>query len=84
MARKAQEFDGDQVELVGSVEKVETFASKGGGLTIKLQTGGDEDGSVAAGLITNLQRRAQVRFQFTSQMPDPPEGDERAQLALDV
>ena len=57
------EFSGDRIELTGSVEAVNTFNAKGGGLNVKLQV--NDDPESAAALVKNRQRIARVTFEFS-------------------
>jgi len=50
------------VEITGSIEKLETFSSKGGGYTLKIQT--SEDDATMAHFLGKTQRVADITFSF--------------------
>jgi hypothetical protein len=52
----------ERVEFRGTVEKVSTFSSKGGGLELKVQT--PHDGEIGAVLLDNVQRPATITVVF--------------------
>lgn len=78
-------YNGDKVVVDASVTKVTTFASKGGGLTVSVET--SDDPNTAAALIKNRGKVARITFEFSnhSAHEDQDEKHEQAQgrLALD-
>ena len=56
-------FDAGAVEVTGQITKLETFESKGGGLTIKVQLHDDPD--VAAMIVKNRGNIAQFKIAFS-------------------
>lgn len=68
----------EKVSFRGTVEKVSTFSSKGGGIELKVQT--PHESEIGAALIDNVQRPATIEIRFD----EPQEDDEDdGQLALD-
>lgn len=57
-----------EVQFRGTVEKVSTFASKGGGLDLKVQT--PHDGEIGAVLLDNVQRAATITISFDERDDD--------------
>ena len=55
-----------QINFRGTVEKVSTFASKGGGLDLKVQT--PHDSSIGSELLENVQRPATITIVFDDQV----------------
>ena len=52
----------DSVTVVASLEKLTTFASKGGGITLTVQM--EDKPDLAAALLANMQKIADVTFAF--------------------
>ena len=57
-----------KVSFRGTVEKVSTFASKGGGLDLKVQT--PHDTEVGSELLENVQRPATIWIEFDERVED--------------
>lgn len=73
-------YNGDKVIVNATVEKVESFTSKGGGITLKVQVPNIEESSK---FFKNLQKVAKVTFEFTSAADVPAQDLDQGQLGLD-
>ena len=69
----------DSVKVVGSVEKLSTFSAKGGGLSVVVQM--EDDPQIAAVIIANRQKIADITFAFRATMKSTLNED-KAQGAL--
>ena len=54
----------DMISFVGSVKKVTTFTSKGGGLNITIEAKLDDDDEVISSLVRNTQLIADIDMKF--------------------
>ncbi len=70
---------GDTVQVVGSVEKLSTYSAKGGGLSVVMQM--EDDPRVAAMIIANRQKIADITFSFRATMKSKL-GDDKSQAKL--
>lgn len=60
--------DGQTVEIIGSVDKLDTFSSKGGGFHIKISA--PHDPRAMASLAANLEKIADITFAFRATAGD--------------
>jgi len=78
-------YNGEKVVVDASVTKVTTFASKGGGLTVSVET--SDDPQTAAALIKNRGKVARITFEFSAHSAhedrDEKHEQHQGQLALD-
>lgn len=65
----------EQLSVVGEIQKVETFTTSGGGIQLKVRI--PHDGTDAAGrFFENVQRIADIDFNFRATYADEDEGEE--------
>jgi len=72
------DFNAGRVVATGQITKLETFESKGGGLTIKIQL--HDDPEVAAAIIKNRGNITQFTMEFSSAKSVTPGDDEQPDL----
>lgn len=71
-------YNAGKVIATGQITKLETFESKGGGLTIKIQLQDDPD--VAAAIVKNRGNITQFTMEFSSARAVTPGDDEGPEL----
>lgn len=77
----AIEYNGNKLEMTGSVEKITSFTSKGGGAVFTVQI--PHDSAKVATLFENLQRIAKISISFSAKK-DEDEEDFSGQSELDL
>ncbi|MFW5955158.1 MAG: hypothetical protein ACOCSK_00270 [Rhodothermales bacterium] len=64
----------EHVSFRGTVEKISTFSSKGGGIELKVQT--PHESEIGATLMDNVQRPATIEIRFDEPYEDEEEEDQ--------
>lgn len=72
----------DEFSAIGTITKVETFTSKGGGLSIKLQLPNDHSLEIGK-IIDSIEKAMKITFQVSAKKLNAA-GDEEEQGELDL